>query len=157
CRYCAFLSHVLDVGQSGERFARDLLDAEIAALDLAAQAGYAYASIWKRNLRRDVETERRRRGDLVGGWDALRYLRLVLLWLFDGAAELGGRLGLGHQPVRWGDARPRGCAIEAKRRPRVGGRAGAVLPLEQQPVRFGLRGKVLGSAAGRVRDGNIVA
>src|SRR5262249_36274033 len=118
----------------------------IAALDLAAQAGHAHAAIGKRDLRRDVETERRRRGDRVGGWDALWCLRLVLPWLLDGAAELVRRLGLGHQ------------AIEAERRPSPGDPAGALLlppALEQFPVPLGHRGKVLASAAGRMRKGDI--
>src|SRR5262249_41301026 len=84
---------------SGERFARDPLDAEIAARDLAAQAGYAYASIRKRSLRCYVETERRGRGDRVGGCDGLRCLRLVLLWLLNEAAELACRLGLRAQAI----------------------------------------------------------
>src|SRR5262249_36007317 len=157
CRYCAFLSHVLDVGQSGERFARDLLDAEIAARDLAAQAGYAYASIWKCNLRCYVETERRGRGDRAGGWDGLRCLRLVLLWLLDGAAELGGGLRFGAQAIGRASARRiarlYGRGVEAERRPSVGDRAGARLTVGQRPDPLTARGKVLAPAAGRIREG----
>src|SRR5262249_50179311 len=50
-----------------------------------------------------------------------------------------------------------GRGVEAERRPSVGDRAGALLPVEQQPVHLGHRGKVLASAAGRVREGEVAA
>src|SRR5262249_12429091 len=51
-----------------------------------------------------------------------------------------------------------GRGVEAERRPSVSDRAGARLPaVEQQPIHLGHCGKVLASAAGRVREGKVAA
>src|SRR5262249_2075848 len=116
----------------------------IVRLDRLGLAEIELGAIWQGEAAQRRSSLLGLLGNLADAWSA----RL--------ARDLGGRAqGIGRANAD-GLRLARGLygrGVEAERRPSVGDPAGARLPVEQQPVRFGLRGKVLGSAAGRVRDG----